>query len=91
MTIFYGGKVIVFDNFPASKAMDLLNLAGKTSTPAEAPVIAGEPIKSVSPSNSTLPSTPVAPPAAAVRPPCLNQASGTGKSVKLFFFCVLLN
>ncbi|KAH7656492.1 Tify domain-containing protein [Dioscorea alata] len=91
LTIFYGGKVLVFDNFPASKAMDLLNLAGKQSAPAEAPVIAGEPTKSVSPSNSAIPSTSVAPPVAAVRPPCLTQASGTGKDFFFFFLCALLN
>ncbi|KAM0953030.1 putative transcription factor TIFY family [Dioscorea sansibarensis] len=77
LTIFYGGKVLVFDSFPATKAMDLLNIAGKTSAHAEAPVITGDPTKSVTPPNSTLPSTSVAPPATAVRPPCLTQASGT--------------
>lgn len=29
LTIFYGGKVIVFDNYPAEKVEDLMNLASK--------------------------------------------------------------
>lgn len=29
LTIFYGGKVMVFDNFPAEKAMDLMQLASR--------------------------------------------------------------
>ncbi|KAJ6805452.1 pnFL-2 [Iris pallida] len=31
LTIFYGGKVLVFDNFPSDKASDLMQLAGKKS------------------------------------------------------------
>ncbi|RWW25252.1 hypothetical protein BHE74_00029705 [Ensete ventricosum] len=34
LTIFYGGKVLVFDDFPADKAKDLLQMAGKESTVA---------------------------------------------------------
>ncbi|CAL9138826.1 unnamed protein product [Musa acuminata var. zebrina] len=35
LTIFYGGKVMVFDNFPAKKAKDLLQLASKGSSTAQ--------------------------------------------------------
>lgn len=31
LTIFYGGKVMVFDNFPTNKAVDLMQLASKSS------------------------------------------------------------
>nr|UUG47642.1 jasmonate ZIM domain protein 1 [Gastrodia elata] len=34
LTIFYGGRVLVFDNFPAEKAEDLMQLASKESAPA---------------------------------------------------------
>uniref|UniRef100_A0A1D1YVR1 Protein TIFY n=1 Tax=Anthurium amnicola TaxID=1678845 RepID=A0A1D1YVR1_9ARAE len=29
MTVFYGGKVVVFDNFPADKARELMTMAGR--------------------------------------------------------------
>lgn len=32
--MFYGGKVLVFDNFPAEKAKDLMQMAGKSGRPA---------------------------------------------------------
>jgi jasmonate ZIM domain-containing protein len=31
LTIFYGGKVLVFDDFPADKAKDLMQIASKGS------------------------------------------------------------
>ncbi|KAJ8464233.1 hypothetical protein OPV22_026785 [Ensete ventricosum] len=37
LTIFYGGKVMVFDNFPAKKAKELLQLASKGSSTAQKP------------------------------------------------------
>ncbi|KAJ0987486.1 hypothetical protein J5N97_005842 [Dioscorea zingiberensis] len=83
LTIFYGGKVLVFNNFPANKAMDLLNLASKKSAAAEnhtstAPAIAVDPPKSVSLPNTNLPSSlSVTPPARAVQPTSLPSAGGS--------------
>lgn len=40
LTIFFGGKVIVFDSFPSEKAADLMNLAsfGSSAASATAPI-----------------------------------------------------
>ena len=35
LTIIYNGKVLVFDNFPAAKAKDLLQMANKGSIGAQ--------------------------------------------------------
>lgn len=35
LTIFYGGKVLVFDNFPAEKANDLMQFASKSNSTAQ--------------------------------------------------------
>ncbi|KAJ6815409.1 pnFL-2 [Iris pallida] len=35
LTIFYGGKVLVFDDFPSDKASDLMQLAGMKSSTAD--------------------------------------------------------
>lgn len=37
LTVFYGGRVLVFDNFPADKAKELMLLAGKGSSPPAPP------------------------------------------------------
>ncbi|WOL06529.1 protein TIFY 10a [Canna indica] len=50
LTIFYGGKVLVFDNFPANKAEDLMQMANRESMAAQ---------------NLSFPTTPGSSPAAA--------------------------
>ncbi|KAF0921372.1 hypothetical protein E2562_006944 [Oryza meyeriana var. granulata] len=35
LTIFYGGKVLVFDDFPAEKAKDLMQMASKSASTAK--------------------------------------------------------
>lgn len=35
LTIFYGGKVLVFDNFPLEKAKDLFQLASRGNSTAQ--------------------------------------------------------
>ncbi|GFQ01196.1 protein tify 10a [Phtheirospermum japonicum] len=42
MTIFYAGQVIVFDNFPADKANDIMNLASKSTTVQITPLHAAQ-------------------------------------------------
>lgn len=37
LTMFYGGRVLVFDNFPPDKAKELMLLAGKGSSPPAPP------------------------------------------------------
>ncbi|KAJ3698053.1 hypothetical protein LUZ61_001758 [Rhynchospora tenuis] len=66
LTIFYGGKVLVFDNFPAEKAKDLMNMAtkGTATSPAEptnntpAPVPAPAPVQR--PSHAAVSDLPIA-------------------------------
>lgn len=66
LTIFYEGKVLVFDNFPAEKAKDLMNIANKGTATSQAeptnntppPVPAPAPVQR--PAHPTVPDLPIA-------------------------------
>ncbi|KAJ1697625.1 hypothetical protein LUZ63_006137 [Rhynchospora breviuscula] len=66
LTIFYGGKVLVFDNFPAEKAKDLMSMATKGTANSQverpndtpAPVPAPAPVQR--PSHPTVSDLPIA-------------------------------
>ncbi|XP_072973647.1 protein TIFY 10a-like [Typha angustifolia] len=67
LTIFYGGKVLVFDNFPAEKANDLMQLASKgistTQNFAYVPAPAAAAVVDFKNASSVQGSTPVPAPA----------------------------
>lgn len=43
LTIFYGGKMVVFDDFPAAKAEELMHLAGSGNPAAAGQNALGQP------------------------------------------------
>ena len=51
MTIFYAGQVIVFNDFPADKAEEIILLAGKGSSPNPTTVAATPVQKHIEPTN----------------------------------------
>lgn len=65
MTIFYAGQVLVFNDFPADKAKEIMALAGKTTSNVSAAVF-------VPPTTSIPPPSPP--------PPCMDKAE-PGKSL----------
>ncbi|XP_039126902.1 protein TIFY 10a-like [Dioscorea cayenensis subsp. rotundata] len=49
LTIFYGGKVLVFDNFPAEKAKDLMQMARTQTATSPIPALNPQPNSSEMP------------------------------------------
>ncbi|KAK4432784.1 protein TIFY 10B [Sesamum alatum] len=67
MTIFYGGQVIVFNDFPADKAKEIMTLASKCSAaPNPHPAAFAPPLAAQSPAESTT-STPNNAPACGIQ------------------------
>ncbi|KAG9458023.1 hypothetical protein H6P81_002531 [Aristolochia fimbriata] len=58
MTLFYAGRVLVFDNFPADKAKELMVLASKGCSPNVEPATSLHPNRGSSPSLGTPPGLP---------------------------------
>lgn len=83
LTIFYGGKMVVFDNFPADKARDLVMLAGEgcgmaNNTPSTVAAAAPVETKNLNSSNF-FPAAANNTPVAATVPPKPAQTVVSGK------------
>ena len=61
LTIFYGGKVLVFNDFPAEKAKDLMQMASKGSSVAQNPGMLPSPTVATVTDSTKITAVPAAP------------------------------